>query len=373
MVRGYQLKLYPSPAQAELINKTIGCSRFIYNYYLNDIIKNKTDTCLSKVKEIPNLCLSFPWLKEVDGGSLRISLFNLENNLKRWKKGIAGFPKIKTKDFGNSYTTNNFMTYKGKEAIRIDFKNKILTLPKLGDVPFRGYHKKTSFSGKIKSAVIKKEAGKYYASLLVEEEISLPEFQARTIVGIDLGIKDLIVTSYNEKIENSLDCLKVKKRIKGLQKALARCQPGSKNRYKIKLKLQRAYMKLKNIRKHQIHAITNKIIAENDIIVMEDLDVKGMYQTHSFAKRLTNIPFAEIKQVLEYKCKWKNKKLITIDRYYPSSQICSTCGYQNKKLKDLSIRNWECPHCKTVHDRDFNASVNIMFEGLKKYILNPQK
>ena len=127
-------------------------------------------------------------------------------------------------------------------------------------------------------------------------------------------------------------------------------------------------MKLKNIRKHLIHTITNKIVKDNDIIVMEDLDIKNMYQNHSIAKSLTNIPLAEIKRVLEYKCKWQNKKLFTIDRYYPSSQICSGCGYQNKKLKDLSIREWECPKCGRVHDRDVNASINIMFEGLKMYM-----
>ena len=203
---------------------------------------------------------------------------------------------------------------------------------------------------------------------MVEESIRLPEFVLRSIVGLDLGIKDLIITSYNEKIENSLSSSEVKNKIEGLQKWLARCKSGSKNRYKTKLKLQRAYMKLKNIRKHLIHDVTNKLIKENDIIVMEDLNIKGMYQLHSIAKSLTNIPLAEIKRVLEYKCKWQNKKLLTINRFYPSSQECSVCGYQNKKVKDLSIRSWECPECGSLHDRDINASINIMFEGLKMYV-----
>ena len=203
---------------------------------------------------------------------------------------------------------------------------------------------------------------------MVEESIRLPEFVPRSIVGLDLGIKDLIITSYNEKIENSLSSLEVKNKIKGLQKWLSRCKIGSKNRYKTKLKLQRAYRKLKNIRKHLIHDVTNKLVKENDIIVMEDLNIKGMYQLHSIAKSLTNIPLAEIKRVLEYKCKWQNKKLLTINRFYPSSQECSVCGYQNKKVKDLSIRSWECPECGSLHDRDINASINIMFEGLKMYV-----
>ena len=203
---------------------------------------------------------------------------------------------------------------------------------------------------------------------MVEKSIRLPEFVPRSIVGLDLGIKDLIITSYNEKIENNLSSLEVKNKIKGLQKGLSRCKSGSKNRYKIKLKLQRAYRKLKNIRKHLIHDVTNKLVKENDIIVMEDLNIKGMYQLHSIAKSLTNIPLAEIKRVLEYKCKWQNKKLLTINRYYPSSQECSVCGYQNKKVKNLAIRIWECPECGSLHNRDINASINIMFEGLKMYV-----
>ena len=260
------------------------------------------------------------------------------------------------------------MRDKNYESIKVDFQNKVIILPKLKEVKFKGYRHKTNFIGNIKSAVIRRQANKYYVSLLVEEPLILPEFIPRSIVGLDLGIKDIIITSYNYKCENSLSSLEVKKRIKGLQKGLARCKPGSKNRYKIKLKLQRAYMKLKNIRKHLIHYVTNRLVKENDIIVMEDLDIKNMYQTHRVAKSLTNIPLAEIKRVLEYKCKWQNKKLLTINRYYPSSQTCSVCGYQNKEVKDLNIRRWECPKCSSLHDRDINASVNIMFEGLKMYM-----
>ena len=202
----------------------------------------------------------------------------------------------------------------------------------------------------------------------MEEPLILPEFVPRSIVGLDLGIKDIIITSYNYKCENSLSSLEVKKRIKGLQRWLSRCKSGSKNRYKIKLKIQRAYMKLKNIRKYLIHDVTNKIVKENDIVVMEDLNIKGMYQLHSIAKSLTNIPLAEIKRVLEYKCKWQNKRLLITNRFYPSSQTCSVCEYQNKEVKDLSIRSWECPKCGALQDRDINASINIMFEGLRMYV-----
>ena len=376
ILKGYILRLYPTDEQRKLINKTIGCSRFIYNHFLDEKTNNykvtgKSKSCYDQIKELPSLCKEYPWLSEVDSCSLRTSLFNLDDAYKRFFNKQNEFPKFKNKNTGNSYKTNNIKnTYKDKsyESIKVDFKNKVITLPKLKEVKFRGYRNKINFIGNIKSAVIRRVANKYYVSVLVEEPLVLPEFVPKSIVGLDLGIKDIIITSYNEKIENSLSSLEVKKRIKGLQKWLSRCKSGSKNRYKIKLKVQRAYMKLKNIRKHLIHDVTNKLVKENDIIVMEDLNIKGMYQLHSIAKSLTNIPLAEIKQVLEYKCKWQNKKLFTINRFYPSSQTCSVCEYQNKKVKDLNIRSWECPNCGMLHDRDINASINIMFEGLKMYI-----
>ena len=376
ILRGYILRLYPTDKQKELINKTIGCTRFVYNHFLSDRINDykttgKSKSCYDQIKELPGLCKEYPWLSEVDSCSLRTALFSLEDAYKRFYSKQNGFPKFKNKDIGNSYKTNNIKnTYKDKnyESIKVDFQNKVIILPKLKEVKFKGYRHKTNFIGNIKSAVIRRQANKYYVSLLVEEPLILPEFIPRSIVGLDLGIKDIITTSYNYKCENSLSSLEVKKRIKGLQKGLARCKSGSKNRYKIKLKIQRAYMKLKNIRKHLMHDVTNKLVKENDIIVMEDLNIKGMYQLHSIAKSLTNIPLSEIKRVLEYKCKWQNKRLLTINRFYPSSQVCSVCEYQNKEVKDLSIRSWECPKCGALQDRDINASVNIMFEGLRMYV-----
>ncbi len=328
ILKRYILRLYPTDNQRKLINKTIGCTRFIYNHFLDEKLNDykgtgKSKSCYDQIKELPNLCKKYPWLSEVDSCSLRTSLFNLDDAYKRFFNKQNEFPKFKNKDKGNSYKTNNIKNiYKDKnyESIKVDFKNKIITLPKLKEVKFRGYRNKTNFIGNIKSAVIRRQAGRYYVSVLVEEPLILPEFVPRSIIGLDLGIKDIIITSFNEKIKNNLSSLEVNKRIKGLQKGLSRCMPGSKNRYKIKLKLQRAYMKLKNIRKHLIHDITNKLVKENDIIVMEDLNIKGMYQLHTIAKSLTNIPLAEIKRVLEYKCKWQNKRLLTINRFYPSSQ-----------------------------------------------------
>ncbi len=373
MLKAYVFRLYPDNNQKQMINQTIGNSRFIYNYFLNDKITEykkfkKSKTAYDQIKCIPSLIENYPWLKQSDSCALRNSIFNLDDAYKSFYNG-KGYPKFKNKDKYNSYKTNNMKSiYKGKqyESIKLDLINKIIILPKLKEVKIRGYRKLNKINGIIKSAVIRKEAKKYYVSVLIEEELIKPIFNPKNIVGLDLGIKDLVITSNHEKIENKVKSYN--KRLKGLQKALSRAKVGSNNRYKIKLKIQRIYQKIKNARKHLIHNITNKIIKENDIIITENLDIKNMYQNHNIAKSLTNTPLGHLIRILKYKSEWQNKKLIQVDRYYPSSQICSKCGYKNEKVKDLTIRKWECPRCNTKHDRDYNASENILFEGIKLYM-----
>jgi len=347
MYKAYVFRIYPDEKQKILIEKSFGVSRWTYNHFLNEKQRQYKETGKSKsaydeCKEIPSLIKEYPFLNEVDSCLIRNSIFNLSDSYKRF------FNK----------------------SIRLNINNKRITLPKLKEVKIRGYRNKTNIIGDIKSATVKKEAGKYYVSVLVDEPFIKPLFIPKSIIGLDLGIKDLVITSHNEKIENSLEVKTLIKRIKGLQKGLSRCKLRSKNRYKIKLKIQRAYQKLRNMRKYLIHDITNKIVKENDIIVIEDLDVKSMKENHYIAKRLTNIPLSQIIEMLKYKCERLNKRLIQINRYYPSSQICSNCGYKNKKVKDLSIRKWKCEKCGYEHDRDYNASLNIMFEGLKKYMMS---
>ena len=374
ILKGYVFRMYPDEKQEELINKTIGCSRFIYNHFLDDKIKEykivgKSKSAYDQIKLIPSLSKEYSFLKEVDSCALRNSLFNLDNAFTNFYNG-NGYPKFKAKGVHESYKTNNIKSsYKGNNysSIKLDLKNKTIILPKLKEVKIRGYRNKKVVPGNIKSAVIKKDAGRYYVSVLIEEELIKPAFVPTSIIGLDLGIKDLIVTSFNEKIENNIKINT--KRMIGLQRGISRCKKGSKNRYKMKLKIQRLYQKIRNARKHMIHDITNKLINENDIIVTENLDVKGMQKNHYVAKGLNENPISEIIRVLKYKANWNNKKLIQIDRYYPSSQVCNVCDYQNKEVKDLSIRKWECPVCHTHHNRDYNAAVNIMFKGLEKYML----
>ena len=353
--KGYVFRIYPSDEQKILIHQTIGCNRFVYNYFLEEKKKEyqetkRTKSAYDQIKLLPSLSNTYPFLKEVDSCSLRNTLFFLENAYQRFFHG-SGYPKFKRKGVLESYKTNNTKNaYHGKtyESIKVDFQRRIITLPKLKEMPFRGYRHQTEFHGDIKSAVIRKDATKYYVSILVEEEVPISPFVPKTIVGLDLGIKDLIVTSNNEKIKNTIQINH--KRLIGLQRGLSRCQKGSKNHYKMKLKIRRLYQKIINARKYLLHDITNKLINENDMIVTEHLDVKSMQKNHGIAKRLAENPLSEIIRILTYKAKWKNKRLIQIDRYYPSSQTCSVCNYQNKNIKNLSIRTWECPMCHTMHE-----------------------
>ena len=373
VLKGYVFRLYPNVEQKILINKTIGSARLIYNIFLRDRIDTYNNTKKGKSAYdqnimIPSLLVKYPFLKEVDSCSLRNASNDLECAYDHFFKQ-GGFPKFKAKRVKDSYKTNNVVsTYKEKvyNSIELDLEKRLIKLPKLKWVKIKGYRNKESINGRIRSAVIRKVATRYYVSILVEEDVYKPMFTPQSIIGIDLGIKDLIVTSHNEKIKNIIKDRS--KRLKGLQRALARCKAGSKNRYKIKLKIQRLWQKIRNARKHLIHDITNKLIKEHDIIVCENLDIKSMYKNHNIAKSLSSNPLGEIIRVLKYKAEWNNKKLIQIDRYYQSSQVCSVCEFQNKELKNLSIRKYECPMCHTKHDRDFNASVNIMFEGLKIYM-----
>ena len=371
--KAYKLRIYPTNSQRELIEKTFGSTRYIYNNFLT-VRKSKYEESKTKIsvyqqlKELANLKNEKEWLREIDSCALRACVYNLDDAFQKFFKG-NGYPKFRAKGVHESFRTNNTLnTYKNKkyESIRIDFNKRIITLPKLKEVKFRGYRTTKEIVGKIKSATISKDANKYFVSILVEVPFINTSLKPTSIVGLDLGIKDFIVTSHGEKIKNEVKINE--KRLKGLQKRLSRCKPGSKNRYKVKLKIQKLYLKIRNARKHMIYKLANKILKENDIISIETLDVKSMYQVHKIAKHLKNLPIREFIRVLKYKSNWLGKKVIEINKYYPSSQSCNRCGFKNEEVKKLSVRKWICPECGLIHDRDINASINIMFEGLKIYM-----
>ena len=371
--KAYKLRIYPTDSQRELIEKTFGSTRYIYNDFLAER-KSKYEESKTKIsvyeqlKELTDLRREKEWLREIDSCALQACVYNLDDAFQKFFKG-NGYSRFRAKNVHESFRTNNTLsTYKNKkyESIRIDFKKRIITLPKLKEVKFRGYRTTKKIVGKIKSATISKDANKYFVSVLVEVPFVKYSLKPTSIIGLDLGIKDFIVTSNGEKIKNEVKINE--KRLKGLQKWLSRCKPGSKNRYKVKLKIQRLYLKIRNARKHMIYKLANDILKENDIISIETLDVKSMYQVHKIAKHLKNLPIKEFIRVLKYKSNWLGKKVIEINKYYPSSQSCNRCGFKNEEVKNLSIRKWICPECGLIHDRDINASINIMFEGLKIYM-----
>lgn len=375
--KGYVFRLYPNIKQQELINKGLGISRFIYNYFLDFKKKeyeknNKKYSCYELIKMLPSLSIEYPFLKEVDSCLLRTSIFDLDNAFNNFYKG-KGYPKFKKKGIKDSYKTNNIKSsYKGNNynSIELDLVNRTIKLPKLGLIDIKGYRNLDIINGNIKGAVIRKKANKYYVSVLIEEEIEIPVIKPKSIVGIDLGIKDMVVTSNGEKLNNNNKerLERLNKRLKGLQKSLSRCQKGSENRYKLIIKIQEVYKKMNNLKKHLIIKLANTLTKENDIIVVEDLDIKSMYQNHRIATKLVHIPLNNLIQKIKWKSSLLGKKVIKINRYYASSQECNVCGNINKKIKDLSIRKWECNKCHNLHNRDINASINIMFEGLRIYL-----
>ncbi len=375
--KAYKFRLYPNKNQQEIINKTLGCTRLVYNYYLDrkqKLYEEKGEniSIYECIKDIPNLYEDKPFLKEIDSMSLRCSLFDLDNAYTKFFKENKGYPRYKSKYDKNSYRTNMIKsTYKGKEYqnIKIDLINKKITLPKLKSIKIRGYRNLKEINGRIVNAsIIREKDNRYYVSIIIEEEIILPKFIPNKIIGIDLGIKDLVITSDYKKYENKKIIEKYEKRIKQKQRRLSKKEKGSNNYKKIKEEIAIIYRKIRNTRKYIIHKITKEIVENNDIIVTETLQIKKMIKNHHLSKSITDASLSEIIRQLEYKSKWNNKKMYKIDTYYPSSQICSKCGYKNERTKDLSVREYECDRCKSYLDRDYNASLNIMFEGLRKYM-----
>ena len=375
--KAYKFRLYPNQNQKELINKTFGCTRLVYNYYLDKKIKeyetNKNNlSCYECIKDLKNLYNDYPFLKEVDSMSLRCALFNLDNAYQKFFKEKIGYPKFKSKFNKNSFRTNMITSeYRGRTYynIKLDLINKTITLPKLKDMKIRGYRKLNKINGRIINATVSRELDNtYYVSVVVEEDIINPKFIPSTIIGLDLGIKDSVITLNYQKYRNEKVIEKYEKRIKQKQKRLAKKERCSHNYYKLKCEISRIYKKIKNARKYLIHHITKDITDNNDIVVCETLKVKNMVKNHHLAKAITDASFSEIIRQLEYKTKWKGKKLYKINTFYPSSQICSHCGYKNPILKNLSIREYTCPNCNYELERDINASINIMFEGLKLYM-----
>ena len=372
VLKGYTFRLYPNNEQKTLIEKSFGCSRYIYNYFLDKTNSRKYIKAFDYIKDLPLLSKEKEWLKEVDSCLLRCSIFNLEDAINNYNKGNAGYPKFKSKVRSrNSYRTNNMTReYKGKiyNSIEINLKAKTIKLPKLKEIKIRGYRNLDKIDGRIINATIYKEANKYYVSVCVEEYKEIKEVPIRRVIGIDVGVKDLLATSNGTIIKNMKFIDKYEKKLKGLNRWLSRCQKGSKNREKVKCKIQKVYSKLKNARKYFLHETSKQLVEENDLIVTEKLKINKMVQNSRLSKKIYDVSWYELIRQLIYKSKWKGKICYQIDTYYPSSQTCNRCNHINKSVKNLKVRKWECPNCTNINDRDINASINIMWEGIKAYM-----
>ena len=353
----YKYRIYPNTEQKIFFTKCFGCVRFFYNKSLSDM--NEIYKSTGKFKNITPASYKedYSFLKEVDAFALCNAQLNRNTAFKAFFSHRSGFPKFKSKRNDQSYTTNMI-----NGNIKISTNNRYISIPKCPHIRIK---KHRDFIGKIKSITVSMTVdNKYYISLLVETDFE-PLKESNKIVGLDLGIKDLIVDSNGNKYKNHKYLSKSQKKLAKEQRKLSHMEKGSSNRNKQRIKVARIHRHINNQRNDYLHKLSKKIIDENQIICIEDLKVKNMEQNHKLAKSIIDASWARFVSMLMYKASWYGNRIIKVPTDYASSQLCSLCGYQNKEVKNLKIRKWTCPECGSVHDRDCNAAKNILSKGIK--------
>jgi putative transposase len=371
MLKALKIRLYLNDEQMDYVSNLLGTSRFVYNqllaFKIREYNENEHSVSFGELgKKLVDLKSEFEWIKNSHSKVLQQSMINLEQAYKSFFKNGNGFPKFKSKK--DSKQSCRFPS----DAISGLNGNRINIIRQLKDIHFKCSKSDEKYlnknQDKIRSATLTKtKSGKVYLSILIDKPNKELVKPINDVIGIDLGIKDFIVTSNGESFENIKIKRNNKHRLAKLHRELSRKEKGSKNREKSRIKLAKLYEKLNNVKQNYLHQVSNQLLNDNQVIVIEDLNVKGMMQNHKLARAIQELSLFTFKSMLTYKSNWYGRDIIEIGRFFASSKLCNNCGYKKDDLT-LKDREWICSSCNVNHNRDYNAAINILKEG--KRILN---